>query len=279
MKQTRQVRWTEFRRQVRGYGARIIAIEYGVIILALYVADHASLWWWPLIAVVIGHSQWTLTDNIGHYATHCTLFEKGSLNEKLEWLYFFPGFITWKEWKDVHELHHRFVGETRDPHAENFLRWGLSLRKFWLCFLLSPVTDFSKSLSALWVFRNKKLLAFWAGIILAVFFFHLWSLLGLWMIAYFTTRVYIMFFSECSEHWNAELVSLPADKVWGTRNLAGVVYRLYKRHADWLHKLHHQFPGVPPSRLKEFYQARKEADIDDPSVQVWKLPEVLGELE
>ena len=272
--------WTSFRRQVRGFGTRMIAKEYGIIIVTSYVAQHVPVAWWPLLAIVIGHSQWTLSDNIGHWASHSTLFRKESLNRSMEWLYFYPVFGTWKEWTEIHKLHHRYVGQAgQDPHVATFTRWGLGTRKFWLCFLLSPLSDFKKSLEGLWVFRNRKLTLFWAVVASLATCFHLWGLLALWMVSYFTTRVYAMFFSETSEHWNAEREKGKTETVWGTRNLEGVFYRLYKRHADHLHKLHHSFPGVPPERLAEFHVAKRQQEPSDDFVKVQRLPTVLKELQ
>ena len=273
-----RIKWTDYRRQVRGFGTRMIAVEYGIIIATLYIAQHVPVAWWLLLAVIIGHSQWTLTDNIGHWASHSTLFRKESLNESLEWMYFYPVFGTLKEWRDIHELHHRFVGQKgKDPHTDTFERWGLGKKSFWICFLLSPLADFKKSLEALWIFRNKKLTLFWLGVITLVFLLHLWGIFALWMTAYFSTRVYAMFFSECSEHWNAKKEN--PKTIWGTRNLEGFFYLLYKRHADHLHKLHHHYPKVPPCELPRFYEAKKSEDSLGVFVKIQPLPTVLNELK
>ena len=255
---------TFFRRQVRGFAAKMIATEYVIIVVTLYASMHTSIWWWPFYLTIIGYSQWALSDNIGHWATHLTLFRKESLNKSLEWIYFYPVFTTWKEWKEPHMDHHRFVGEVNDPQTETFKRWGLSEgKKFWQCFLFSPYSDFKKSFKFLWIFRNGRLAFFWLGIIGIVSFFYLWSIFILWMLAYFTTRVYVMFFSEASEHWNAQIPKTSRKKDWGTRNLTGIFYRLYKRWADFLHKLHHSFPDVPPSKLIAFYKAKKLENLAD----------------
>jgi fatty acid desaturase len=251
-----------------------------IIILVLYASEYSSVWWWPAWIAVIGFKQWMLSDNIGHWASHKTLFKKKSLNEGLEWLYFFPVFTTWKEWKDVHVLHHGHVGGPEDPQTETFRRWGLSVQKnnFWHCFLLSPLSDFKKNLRFLQITRNRKLTLFWIMVLVLIFFFNLWKILLLWLISYFISRVYVTYFSETSEHWNATPPAMSKNKAWGTRNLTGSFYAFYKPYSDVYHREHHENPNISPSQLPAFYKAKKEIASSATVLPLHNLSDVLKEL-
>ena len=138
-----------------------------------------------------------------------------------------------------------------------------------------PYFDFVKNLNFLRVWRNRKLLFFWIGILSVVCVLNLWSLLAVWMLGYFIGKEYFMFASEVGEHWKA-----PAKegKAWGSRNLVGVFFKVLKPHNDYLHKLHHNFPGVPPTSLNSFFKKLSENNISD-SVEVHDLKDFLAEIQ
>lgn len=254
------------------YGFRIIVFEWTLIALAIYLLT-VSLWCIPLAILIFGRAQWVLVDNVGHYATHFTLFRTKVLNKGLDFLYFLPAFITFKEWQDEHMIHHKALGAEEDPENQRFERWGLPTDNFWKCFLLVPLSDFTVNLRTLFVFRDYRLTLFWFLILGITILANAWLILFVWLFSYFCFRPYLSFFSEVVEHWNAE-VNHTRWNVRGSRLLIGF-FKLFKPYGDNLHWFHHEFPGIPGGQIKAAYESYKMA-YAAPHEQ--NVPEVIREL-
>ncbi len=250
----------QHRRQVApSFAPRVLATEWAAIIFAFWIGAQGFPYW-PLATIILGRGQWTLMDNVGHWAAHFTLFRKKERNRLLEWLYFLPVFTGFAEWSAEHFQHHSRLGTEKDPERDTFVRWklmkedGTPDKPYAWCMLRVPLHDFRKNLLQLRVWRNFKLCMFWISVLLMTAATHAWTLLGQWMLAHFFAKPYFMFLSETFEHWKA-----PAKEgklaYYGSRMLAGSFFALFKPYGDQWHALHHERPSIPPDQLEELAAA------------------------
>jgi fatty acid desaturase len=254
------------------YGLRIVALEWILMISAGYLLTVSS-WYIPVAIFIFGRAQWVLVDNVGHYATHFTLFRNKTLNKGLDFLYFLPAFVTFKEWQDEHMIHHKALGAVEDPENQRFERWMLPTENFWKCFILVPFSDFTVNLKSLFVFRDYSLTLFWILTFGVVIFSGAWLILCIYLVSYFCLRPYLSFLSEVAEHWNAG-VNHTRWNVRGSRLLVGF-FKVFKPYGDNLHWFHHEFPGIPGGQIRIAYKSYK-ATHAIPHEQ--NVPEVIKEL-
>ena len=239
----------EYFRPLNSYGFLIVSIEWFIAAVALYIGT-LSFWYWPLCMVLLARTQWVLVDNVGHYATHRTLFRTRKLNAALSFLYFLPVFVTFKEWHTDHKTHHQLLGQAEDPEDQTFHRWGLYRMNFWTCLILVPISDLKRNLQYMKVWRDLSLCAFWVIILAAVAFSGTWQILLLWTISFFISRPYLMFLSEVAEHWKTE----KNHERWMRGSRVFIRWFMFlKPYGDHLHWMHHEFPGIPGYLLKRAY--------------------------
>lgn len=225
------------------YGVYVVSIELAILATLAYLVQSGEWYVFPIVVLFFGRSQWALTDNVGHYAAHGTLFKTKKLNRALDFIYFLPMFITFKEWKETHFTHHRELGSENDPERHNFNRWKLYTNSFWNCFLLVPFRDFLRNSNYIGrIGRDKKLVLFWVAVLVCVLLFSWWKILAAWIISFFISRPYWAFLSEISEHW---LVKQNHSRwMQGSRILVGW-FAWFKPYGDSMHWMHHEYPAVP----------------------------------
>jgi|GEM_PF-3685403 len=229
------------------FGLMLVLFEWSMTLFFGYLSLRWQ-WFWPICLVLFGRAQLIL-DNIGHYAGHQTLFRSPRSNEALSFLYFFPVFTTKSEWyDDEHRKHHRKLGAPDDPGMLTYKRWGLKKYGLMRAFFLVPFSEFGLNLRLINIARNWKLLSFWTSIALLAVLFGFWWPIVLWLISFFTTRMYFIFISEVSEHYKtAENHFQKWDM--GSRILASPLSILFKYPWDKFHWFHHEFPKIPPNRI------------------------------
>ena len=243
------------------FAPRVLVIEWAALIFAFWIGTRSALYW-PLSLLILGRGQWTLMDNIGHWAVHWNLFRKKEWNSELEWLYFLPVFTTFLEWKKEHLQHHAHLGTENDPEWATFVRWkllteeGYTGKPYSWCLLRVPIHEFQKNLSFIKVWRDFKLCMFWVSVILMVVATHAWALLALWICAHFLVKPYFMFLSETFEHWHAPTKN--PRRAYGSRMLTGLFFALYKPYGDQWHAAHHEHANIPPDQLKELLKKDSE---------------------
>ena len=245
------------------YGFFILCVEWMLIVASFYFI-HYSNWFIPLGLLLIGKSQFELTDNIGHYASHNLLFRTRVLNKKLSFLYYLPVFTTFEEWRIAHIRHHTEFGKSTDPEYETFARWGLYTKPFFLCMLLVPITDFKKNIRQLEIWRDTPLFLF-SSLVMALFLLsgHK-EILLIWLCAFFFTRPYWAFISLVIEHWKVPSNHKNGTKwLMGSRSVKGILV-LIKPYGDAYHWLHHEKPNIPPHRLSREYKKLAETNSAPP---------------
>ncbi len=261
----------EFRRQVAAwFGPVVLILEWSLLALALWMSLNFP-WLVPLGLVMIGRAQWALMDIIGHWAAHNTLFPWKPLNKLLQGLYFLLVFVTYDEWHAEHMAHHRHLGKEADPERATFERWQLSAdtSNYFRCFLLVPFREFKKNLCQLRVWRSTELCCFWIAAILLIALTHSWPVLWIWLACHFCVKPYWMFLSETAEHWQAP-VSDPK-KMYGSRILTGVFFKLLKAYGDSFHAFHHSFPDIPPTLMRSAYKEyQKSASMHEADLNLFK---------
>jgi fatty acid desaturase len=104
-----------------------IFLEYSVIAVCLITAYLYPLWWvWAIAFVIIStrqHALWM----IFHDAVHFHLSPQKRLNDNLAYLFLSVSlFLPLHTFRDIHLVHHRFAGTSKDPERHILYRF-----QFW----------------------------------------------------------------------------------------------------------------------------------------------------
>jgi len=106
-------------------GALDLALVWGTIVLALAVATSLGTWWAYLAAVVVIGSRQAALVNLAHDAWHGLCFNDRRLNHWVgAWLYSYAVGLPHFHDRRRHLMHHRMVGERRDPDWVNYTNMG-----------------------------------------------------------------------------------------------------------------------------------------------------------
>ncbi len=201
---------------------------------------------------LIGAFQFALGEALIHEASHYHLFRTRSWNDRFEFLYALPFFMTVAQFREEHLAHHRDVGTPDDALLADYRRAGLfrpRLNAFWIWFL-KPLTGFPA-----WFYLTKlsltpwrcgaKIVGFWTLVTLLAARLGALKLLALyWLVPLWTAHVAFLYWSEIQDHFATHS---------GTRSVTG---RLGNGlwHNNGLHAAHHARAGVAWFRLPEAHR-------------------------
>lgn len=88
---------------------------YLIIGISIYVCEFISFWCYPFALVALG-SQFLTLGMLGHEATHGHLHKERSVNEFIgRYFCHFPVFASHSHFSMTHLIHHRELGQPKDP--------------------------------------------------------------------------------------------------------------------------------------------------------------------
>ena len=236
-----------------------LARDWGAIALitAISLRSHnllvylASVW-------LIGCFQFALGECLLHEATHYHLFRTRSWNDRFEFLYSLPFFMTLAQFRDEHLAHHRDAGTPQDNLLIDYRLLNLyrpNLNMFWIWFV-KPFVGF-----AAYFYLTKlslrpwrcglKLIIFWTLVLsLSIYLGAVHVLVLYWLVPVWTGHVTYLYWSEIQDHFGTRS---------GTRSVTGRLGN-WLWHNNGYHEAHHARPGLPWYRLPEAH--RELAGID-----------------
>lgn len=245
-----------FKKPNNRFSFLLIFFEWAIVLLSGYLSVR-WYWFWPFCIILFGRAQLIL-DNISHYAGHRTLFKQRILNDALSFFYFYPVFTTIVEWYDEHKKHHQKLGGKDDPGMQTYFRWKIKEYGLFRAFLFVPFSEFRINFRLLNISRSLGLCFFWVGVIFSSILFGFWWPVFLWLVSFFTSRMYFIFISEVGEHYNAVENHGMKWKL-GSRIFMSYLVFLFKYPWDALHWFHHEFPKIPLNNIvRAFEQYKKE---------------------
>jgi fatty acid desaturase len=210
--------------------------------IAVYIA---AVW-------LIGAFQFAIGESLIHEASHYHLFRTRAWNDRFEFLYALPFFMTVAQFRQEHLAHHRDVGTSRDELLADYRLVGLlepRIHAFWLWFV-KPLTGFAG-----WFYWTKlslkpskcgvKIVAFWALVAAVAAYFGALRLVALyWLVPMWWCHTSYLYWSEIQDHFAT---------VSGTRSVVGGLSNgLW--HNNGFHAVHHSRPAVPWYRLREAHR-------------------------
>jgi fatty acid desaturase len=231
-------------------GAAALARDWGAIAALAWLGRRVP---GPLayVAIVwlIGAFQFAIGECLLHEASHYNLFRTRSWNDRLEFLYALPFFMTLAQFREEHLAHHRDVGTPQDELLADYRLLGLErpdANMFWIWFV-KPLTGFAgyfylTKLSLRPWKCGLKLALFWGAVAAAALHFGALRVVALyWLVPLWWCHTSYLYWSEIQDHFGTRA---------GTRSIVG---RLNNRlfHNNGYHAAHHARPGVPWYRLPD----------------------------
>lgn len=102
----------------------------GPIVILIWFCEKIYFGLYPIAALIIGNRLFRLA-TLGHEGLHHLISRNTFLNNFLaRYLCYFPVFISFARAKSLHMLHHRFLGEGKDPDHYLFSEYPLSFYKW-----------------------------------------------------------------------------------------------------------------------------------------------------
>ncbi len=202
------------------------------------------------IVWLIGAFQFAIGECLLHEASHYNLFRTRSWNDRLEFLYALPFFMTLSQFREEHLAHHRDVGTSQDELLADYRLLGLDrpdANMFWIWFV-KPLTGFAGyfyltklSLRPFWT-CGLKLTAFWGAVLAAAAHFGALRVVALyWLVPLWWCHTSFLYWSEIQDHFGTRA---------GTRSIVGALNNALF-HNNGYHAAHHARPGVPWYRLRD----------------------------
>lgn len=255
----------------------IITIAAGISLLPLHTDLMSAIIIWPVSWLVIGTRMRGLATLV-HEVSHNTLTKNKHLGMVIGTVFSaWPILQLETRYRVSHMDHHRHLGdEVRDPDTEQYVLQGLpdeNPRTFiWkhLILLLLGVKTLPQlpyllrhrliPTPGLSLFHKQHVelagfLAFWFGVTILVTVNHWWlEFLVIWIIPYLTVFQAVGWLIETAEHF--PLVWLEKAHLEMTRNRKGSAIErfFFGIHAEWLHRVHHERPGIPFWLLKKAHE-------------------------
>lgn len=234
-------------------GGLALARDWGAIVLIAAASQRLGGPVAYLAAVVlIGAFQFALGEALIHEASHYHLFRTRSWNDRFEFLYALPFFMTVAQFREEHLAHHRDVGTPDDGLLADYRLAGLfrpRLNAFWVWFL-KPLTGFPARLYLTKLSLKPrrcglKIVGFWALVTgLAARFGGLKLLALYWLVPLWTAHTAFLYWSEIQDHFATHS---------GTRSVTGRLGN-WLWHNNGLHAVHHARAGVPWFHLPEAHR-------------------------
>jgi fatty acid desaturase len=253
------------------------------ILIVVFLSEYVSMWLYPFALLIIANRQGACA-LIGHEATHGLLHKNSWLNENIgRYLFHFPLLISHSRYKNIHLLHHRYVGRIQDPDLPLYQDWPMSPRRFLqrlildilslrsYYFFLRYFTElqmYAKILVGLDTSIEPKIvksdffgyLLFWTICLTCIGYFGSWYLfLFYWIVPLFLGFPYFVF-QNALEHGAAHKHLLHTRTLVGNRS---IIEFLLPNHLNY-HLEHHLNPKVPHYRLKQYSQELQKKDLLTP---------------
>ncbi|MCW3465325.1 fatty acid desaturase family protein [Chitinophaga nivalis] len=245
------------------YSLLVIARDWiAIVLIAALNIRYPSIWLYIPSVWLIGAFQFALGESMLHDASHHTLFARKSWHYRLDFLYALPFWITVKEYRKEHLVHHSYLGKDKDRLVTDYRKLGFQepvRHLFWLWFL-KPVTGFAGLFYihqlTLKPFKSSgiRILIFWAVIVTGFALMQRLDILLLyWVVPYVWCFYSYLYWSEVSDHFHTET---------GTRSNLNPLSNLIT-HNNGYHYLHHKYPTIPWFRLPDAYNdfGKGEGDI------------------
>ncbi|NJO31977.1 MAG: hypothetical protein HC869_01415 [Rhodospirillales bacterium] len=235
--------------------------EWLMIVSAILVSEQLdSLPVYLLALVVISSRMVAISDVLGHDAIHGHLFSSRTANRAMEPICQIPFLYTFDSFRQEHFAHHRYLMTARDPTYRMLGRWGVvppgpaSPFFDWFvrpCLLFGTYHTVIGVLSDLCADRSYRLkMGIWWSIYLACIWVSdfLPELFYYWIVPLFLIVPVLNYWGEMVDHFFV--------RHGLTRNSGGLVITvLLSPYNDGFHVLHHRYPGIPWSRLREAQEA------------------------
>lgn len=230
--------------------------NYIICALAI-VASHLCPYLYPIVVVLIG-SRLRALENLTHEASHRQLFKNRILNDGVATLFgAFPTHSSLDSYRNGHRIHHRYLGHPeKDPDLNKYGYLPVpSDRQFkHLMAVFTATYDLKANLiSFTQPLTNPTSplelclrMSFWLICGSIILLTHTWQdFILFYVIPFLTSYRIIRQLVDMSEH------ILNNDVTHHTRNVLcnPVLQFIIYPHADYLHLLHHMYPGIPGNAL------------------------------
>lgn len=221
-----------------------------------------------VLAIIIIASRMRAMENLVHEASHNNLFPHSHLHARLQFLYGFPVFRIWEDYRNSHMIHHKYLGDSRkDPDLLRLYQLGLHrLPEKPVWFLVGlPATGFltyEYLTTTFWEFwfssscrRSKS--AYWLAIAFAMWYT---ATLKQFVYYYMVPMLFILpttrYWAEISEHLGLDL----RNEFGSSRTNVGFFHQWYLNpHNDGYHAVHHLYSQVPFYLLPEAHRRLMDA--------------------
>lgn len=250
-----------------------LARDWGAIVLLAALSVKAdSLVVYLIAAVSIGAFQFAIGESLIHEASHYHLFATREWNDRFEFLYALPFFMTLKQFRDEHLAHHIDVGTPKDELLADYKLIGLLDPEpdiFWIWFV-KPLLGFPgyfylTKLSLKPFNCGAKIVGFWAAVLGAAAYLGALKLVALyWFVPLWTGHVAFLYWSEIQDHFGARS---------GTRSVTGRLGN-WLWHNNGLHAAHHARAAVPwyrlPAAHAEYVARGAELDLSSGFLETYR---------
>ncbi len=238
-------------------GCFALGRDWGAIVLLAYLGVRSgNLLVYLAVVWLIGSFQFAIGECLLHEASHYHLFRNRSWNDRLEFLYALPFFMTVAQFRDEHMAHHRDAGTPEDNLLIDYRLLNLyrpRLNVFWTWFL-KPIIGFGAyfyltKLSLKPLRCGLKLVTFWTLVLGIALYLHAFHILVLyWLIPLWWAHVTYLYWSEIQDHFATRS---------GTRSVTGWLSN-FLWHNNGYHAVHHVRPGLPWYRLPRAHRESME---------------------
>lgn len=230
-----------------------------------WLCEHVSFYFYPLALFFIGSRTYAL-NLIGHEAVHGLIFKNRAVNIFFaRYFCFFPSFVSYSHYSQLHFMHHRFAKTDKDPDTGSYeLRWTsnrhwyrekfvelLTGRIFY--YFLLYFSGIPQRLSGNYAFKKNsdhgRMLGFWVAAATLFTVFHGWK----YFLLYWFLPLYIWLpwvqLAGVYQHAGEEFMSATKARSFARR--PALLNELLLPLNIHLHEAHHQHPTLPYYELPQ----------------------------
>jgi len=247
-----------------------MALDWTVILLAAWMAERLRHPLAYLLAVILIGVRFHALAVLMHDATHYRLFKNRRWNEIVGELLAWSLLITLRGYRKNHFAHHRDLNTDRDPdwvrkrddpyYALPQDRKGVTILLLkGLCGLrfFTEARNVARAKQLRQVPRSLKITraVFYAAILAAAAYWHLWPLLlKYWIVPSMTSFAFLLYVRSLAEHHGGTMV-YDGDMLTGSRHLDATWWEkfLLAPHNVHYHVDHHLYPAVPYYNLPRLH--------------------------